>query len=96
MIISRDQNTVRRHKIEFYNSSLDSVEQFKYLKRNLTNQNSIHEEIKCGLKSGNDYYHSVQNLLSSSLLSKNIMIKTYTNIIFPVVLYGCETCSLTL
>jgi hypothetical protein len=72
------------------------VEQFKYLKRSLTNQNSIHEEIKSGLKSGNDYYHSVQNLLSSSLLSKNIMIKTYTNIILSVVLYGCETCSVTL
>ena len=31
------------------------------------------------------------NLLSSSLVSKNIKIKTYTTIILPVVLYGCET-----
>ena len=38
----------------------------------------------------------MQNFLSSSLLYKNIKIKTYTNIISPVVLYGCETCSLTL
>jgi len=40
----------------------------------LTNQNSIQEEIKSRLKSGNGCYHSVQNLLSSSLLSKHTQI----------------------
>ena len=45
---------------------------------------------------GNAYYHSVQNLLSSSLLSKHLKIKTYRIIILPVLLYGCETWSLTL
>ena len=62
----------------------------------LTNQNSIQEEIKSRLKLGNACYHSVQNLLSSSLLSKNLKIKIYRTIILPVVLYGCETWSLTL
>ena len=38
----------------------------------------------------------MQNLLSSSLLSKKLKIKIYRNIILPVVLYGCETWSLTL
>ena len=38
----------------------------------------------------------MQNLLSSSLLSKKIKIKIYRNIILPVVLYRCETWSLTL
>jgi len=38
----------------------------------------------------------VQNLLSSSLLSKNLKLRIYRTIIFPVVLYGCETWSLTL
>ena len=37
----------------------------------------------------------MQNLLSSSLLSKNLKIKIYRSIILPVVLYGCETWSLT-
>jgi len=46
--------------------------------------------------SGNDYYHSVQNLLSSSLLSKTYKCKIYRTIISPVVLYGCETWSFTL
>ena len=38
----------------------------------------------------------MQNLLSSSLLSKNLQIKIYRTIILPVVLYGCETWSLIL
>jgi len=45
--------------------------------------------------SGNACYHSVQDLLSSTLLSKNLKIKIYRTIILPV-LYGCETRSLTL
>ena len=60
------------------------------------NQNSIHEEIKSRFKKGNACYHSMQNLLSSNLLSKNLKIKIYRTIILPVVLYGCETWSLPL
>ena len=70
--------------------------EFKYLGTTLTNQNYIAKEIKSRLRSGNAYYHSVQNLLSSRLLSKNLKIKLYRTIILPVVLYGCETWSLTL
>ena len=43
-----------------------------------------------------DRNYSVQNLLSSSLLSTNLKTKIYRTIILPVVLYGCETRSLTL
>ena len=60
------------------------------------NLSYVQEVIKSRLKSGNACYHSVQNLLSSRLLSKNVQIKTHTNITLPVVLYGCETWSLTL
>ena len=60
------------------------------------NQNSVQEETKFTLKSGKVCYHSVQNLLSSSLSSNNVKTKTYRNIILPVVLYGCEAWSLTL
>jgi hypothetical protein len=55
-----------------------------------------HEEMKSTLKSGNACYHSVQNHLSSRLLSKNTKVRVYTPIILPVVLYGCETWSVTL
>ena len=71
------------------------MDEFKYLGTALTNQKFIQEEIKRRLKSGNACYHSVQDLLSSSLLSKNLKIKAYRTIILPV-LYGFETWSLTL
>jgi len=78
------------------NSSFERVEEFRYLGTTLTNQNSIQEEIKSTLNSGNACYHSVQNLLSSSLLSKKNTNWIYRIIILPVVLYWCETWSLTL
>jgi len=91
----RDQNAERSHGVKIGNSSFERVEEFRYLGTTLTNQNYIQEEIKNRLKSGNAGYHSVQNLLSSSLLSRNLKIKIYRNIVLPV-LYGCETWSLTL
>ena len=72
------------------------MEQFKYLGITLRNQNSIQEEIKSKLKYGNHSYHSVQNLLSSNFLSKYIRIKINRTVILNVILYGCETLSLTL
>jgi hypothetical protein len=56
----------------------------------------MQKEIKSRLNSGNACYHSVQSLLSSRLLSRNVKVKVYKTIILPVVLYGCETWSLTL
>jgi len=96
MVMSRDQNAGRDHSVRIDNSTFEWVEEFKYLGTTLTNQNSIPEEIKSRLRSGNACYHTVQNLLSSRLLSKNLKIKIYRTIILPVVLYGCETWSLTL
>ena len=72
------------------------MEEFRYLGTTLTNKNSIQEEIKSRLKSGNACYHSVQNILSSSLLSKRLKMKLYRTMILPFVLYGCETWSLIL
>ena len=73
--MSRDQKAGRSHNIKTDNSSFERVEEFTYLGTTLTNQNSLQEEIKSRLKSRNACYHSVQNLLSSSLLSKNLKIK---------------------
>jgi hypothetical protein len=57
---------------------------------------SVKSCVKChhSVKSGVKCYHSVKNLLSSSLLSKNIQIKRYRIVIFPVVVYGCEPLSI--
>ena len=62
----------------------------------LAYQNSVQKEIKSRLKSENVCYHSVQSLLSSWLLSNTTKIEVYRTVICPVVLYGCETWSLTL
>ena len=75
---------------------MERVEEFKYLGTTLTSQNSLQEEIKCTLKLGNACYYSMQNLLSSSLLSETLKTKIYRTMILPVVLYGCETWSLTM
>jgi len=78
-------------------SKFGKVENFKYLGVIINeDKNSIAGEIKSRLRSGNACCYSVQNLLSSRLLSKNLKIKIYRTIILPVVLYGCETWSLTL
>jgi hypothetical protein len=67
-----------------------------YTGTTLTNRHLIQEEIKRRLNSRNACCHSVQQLLSSRLLSRNIKIRIYNTIILPVVLYGCETWPLTL
>jgi len=77
------------------NISFERVEQFKYLGTNLMNQNSVQEEIKRRLKSGNPCHHSGQNLLSSSLLSKSIKIAIYRSIILSAFLYWIELCPLS-
>jgi len=77
------------------NSTFERVEEFKYFGTNLTYQNSIAEEIKSRLKSGNACYHSVHSLLFSRLQSKNLKMKISRTIILPVVLFGCGTWSLT-
>jgi len=89
--MSHDQNAGGSHNINIDNSSLERVEEFRYLGTTLTNQNHIEEEIKSRLKSGNACYHSVQNLLSSRLVSKNINFVIYRTVILPVALYGLFT-----
>jgi len=56
----------RSHNIKIDNSSFERVEQFRYFRTNLMNQNSIQEDSKIRSKSGNSCYHWVQNLLSSN------------------------------
>jgi hypothetical protein len=81
MFISRNRNAGRGHSVKIDKSSIERVGKFKYLGTTLTDQNSNQENIKNGLKLGNACYHSVQNLLSSRLLSKNLKIKICRNII---------------
>ncbi|KAJ4436489.1 hypothetical protein ANN_16520 [Periplaneta americana] len=96
MIMSRDENIVRNGNIKIGNLSFEEVEKFKYLGATVTNINDTREEIKRRINMGNACYYSVEKLLSSSLLSKNQKVRIYKTVILPVVLYGCETWTLTL
>jgi hypothetical protein len=96
MLLSCYQNVGQNRDMKIANRSFENVSQFKYLGTTVTNQNLIQEEIKRRWNSGNACYHSVQNLLSSRLLSRNLKFRICKTIILPVVLYGCETWALTL
>jgi hypothetical protein len=72
IVMSWDQTARRSYSMKIDNSSFERVEGFKYLGTTRTNQNSIKEEIKSRLKSGNACSHLVQNILCSRLLSKSL------------------------
>jgi hypothetical protein len=77
MSMSRHPNSGQNQNISIANESFENVAKFKYLSATLTNQKDIRDEIKNRLNSGNACCHSVQNLLSSLLISKNLKIKIY-------------------
>jgi hypothetical protein len=68
MLMSRSQNMGQKHSVKRATSSFENVPKFKHLGTRLTNQNCMHEGIKCRLISGNACYHSVQ----SSILSPDV------------------------
>jgi hypothetical protein len=70
MLLSRQQNAGQNRGMKTGNRSFENMSQFKYLGTTVTIQNFIQDEIKKRLNSGNACYHSVQNPLSSQLLSK--------------------------
>jgi len=72
MVMSRGQNAGRSRNMKINNISFERVGDLKFLVTTLTYPNSIEEGIKSWLKSRNACYHSVQNILCSSLLYKNI------------------------
>jgi hypothetical protein len=74
MLLSLHQNAGQNPNIKVANRSFENMAQFKYLGMTVTNQNLLHEENKSRLNKGNAYYHSIQNLLFSCLLSKNVEI----------------------
>ena len=96
LFTSRYQNAGGSHVIKTDTSCFESVEEFRYFEAIVTNPNSIQVEIKNRLYSNNARYHPEQNLLFCSLLSNNLNNKIHRIVTLIVVLYGCETWSLTL
>jgi hypothetical protein len=95
MLLSRHQNAGQDYHMKIVERFYENVSQFKYLGTTATNQYFFQEEIKSRFNSGNAWYNSVQNLLSSHPLSKNITIRIYKTVSSPVVPYGRETWFLT-
>jgi hypothetical protein len=93
MLLPFYQNVSQNQDIKIANILFENVSQYKYLGTTVTNQNLSPEKIKRRLNCGNDCYHSVQNSMSSCLLSRNVRIHNTMN---SLVLYGCESWSLTL
>ncbi|KAJ4430034.1 hypothetical protein ANN_22242 [Periplaneta americana] len=81
MIMSRDQNIVRNGNIKIGDLFFEEVEKFKYLGAVVTNINDTRKEIKRRINMGNACYYSVEKLLSSSLLSKNLKVRIYKTVI---------------
>jgi hypothetical protein len=75
MLLSHHQNAGQNQDITTANRSFENVSQLKYLGMTVINKNLIQEEIKRRLNSGNACYHSLQNLLSFRLLSKELKIR---------------------
>jgi hypothetical protein len=96
VLLSRHQNEGQNRNVKIANRCFENVAQFRYFGTSVENQNLIQEKIGIKLNSCNACYRSVQKLLSSSLLPKNVKIRIYKTIILPVGLYGCATWFLTL
>jgi hypothetical protein len=84
----------KNHNLLIANKSFENMAKFQHFGINVTNKNCICEEIKSRLNVGNACYHSLQSLILPS--PNNIKVKVHKTIILPVILYGCETLSLTL
>jgi ribosomal protein S2 len=81
ILLSCQQNAGQNWDIKIANRLFETVSEFRYLGTTVTNQNLIQGEMKRRFNSGNTCYHTVQNLLPSRLLSKNIKIRIYKTII---------------
>jgi hypothetical protein len=77
------------------NSDIERVNQFKYLGSIITNDNNISSEISHRINMGNKCYYELRNVLRSRLLKEDTKCKIYRTLIRPVVLYGCESWTLT-
>jgi uncharacterized OsmC-like protein len=87
MLLSHHQTAGQNYDIKTAKRFSENVAQFTYLRTTITNQNLIQEEIKRRLNFGNDCYCSVQNLLSSHLLSKNVKIRICKTVILLMVVW---------
>jgi hypothetical protein len=94
--MSRHPNSGQNQNIRIANESFENVAKFKYLGTTLKNQNDVHDEIKSRLIQDMLAIFKSKIFCTPVSYQKNLKIKIYKTVILPLVLYGCETWSLTL
>jgi hypothetical protein len=82
MVLSRHQNAGQSHTLLIKNKSFKNLAKFKYLRKTVSHQDCIHEEIK----EQNTFGECLLPFCSESFSSRPLP----KNLILPVVLYGCE------
>jgi hypothetical protein len=90
MLMSHGQKIGQKHSKKIANMSFADVAKFKYLGTTLTDQNHMHEGIMSRLNLEYACYHSVHSLLSSRLLSGNIIVDIYKTIVLRVIYMGVK------
>jgi hypothetical protein len=95
MVTSRHQNEGQDHNLMTGVKFFINVAKIKYFEATVTNHNYTHKQIKSRLNSWDAYSYSVQNILSSCILCKNLKLKIYKNVNLHDVLYGYGTSSFT-
>jgi len=96
MAMSRDQNAGQNHIISIDNKSFEKLEQLKHLEKPSRIKILFRKKLSADTSQGTLATFQCRIFWLPSVLSKNLKINIYRTIIFPVVLYGCETRSLTL
>ena len=81
MNICRHQNVIQNQNIVIANLSFENVEKLKYLGVTITNKNDIREEVKSRINMGNVCYYSIEKILSSRLIFKELKVNRYKTII---------------
>jgi hypothetical protein len=79
--------------IDEYN--FEVVQSFKYLGSIVNVDNDIEEEVKTRLSQGNRCFYALKHLFRNTLVSRNTKLRLYKTLIRPIVMYACETWSLT-
>ena len=96
MITSRHSNVIQNKNIVITDLSFEKCGKVQISRSNSNRYKYMREEIKLRINMGNACYYSLEKILSPRLLSKKLKVKTFKTIILPVVLYICETWSLSL
>lgn len=95
LTLDRKQGSRIGQNITIDDYNFEVVQSFRYLGSIINTDNDVDEEIKTRLMQGNRCFYALKHLFRNSLVSRNTKLRLYKTLIRPIVMYGCETWSLT-